>query len=228
MGGHPWTKVVITGKTLNNSWWEELLCELSELQTTVWSERRRLHDDGAASHDRWSDLSTSKVDWEIPWNDSSANTQWYLADENLALWSILNLLILKLHLCDLSEPEPSTHNLSLSSSDWLSLLLSQELREALLLSHDSISEVVQLLGALLWGGVLPCLESLARVLDGIVKVLLGCDWYSWVLLLGCWVDTVAGGFALYGLAVDDILEGGEIESHDCGLCIFLVYGYSGK
>ena len=225
MGSHPWTKVVIARKTLDNSWWEELLGELSNLQATVWSEWRWLHDDRATSHDSWSDLSTGKVDWEVPWNDSSANTKWHLADENLALWSILNLLVLELHLSDLSEPEPATHNLPLGSSNWLSLLLSQELSKTLLLSHNSVGEVIQLLGALLWGGVLPGVESLAGIFDGIVKVLLGCDWDGWVLLLGRWVDAVAGGLSLHGLAVDDVLEGGKIKSHDCGLCVYLVYGY---
>lgn len=36
--GEPWTKVVISGKSLEDTWWEELLAELGELETNIWSE----------------------------------------------------------------------------------------------------------------------------------------------------------------------------------------------
>ncbi len=215
MSGDQWSKAVITRQNLDNSRWEELLSELNKLDVTVRSKGRWLDDNSIPRDQSWSNFSESQMDWKVPWHNSTADTQRSVANNNLSLVRLLGNLILNLHLRNLSNPIPTRIDLGPSSRERLALLLGQELSEALLLSHDGVGVVVELLCALGVRSLAPCRERGAGGLDGVVEVFLGRDWDLWVLLFGGWVDAVAGGLAVDQLAVDDVLECGEVESHDC-------------
>ena len=45
VGSEPWAEVVVSRETLDEAWWEELLCKLDKLKIAVWGEWRWLDDD---------------------------------------------------------------------------------------------------------------------------------------------------------------------------------------
>jgi hypothetical protein len=57
VGSQPRTEIVITGKSLDDSRWEELLCQLGQLEVAVGCERGGFEDDCIPSEDCGADFS---------------------------------------------------------------------------------------------------------------------------------------------------------------------------
>jgi hypothetical protein len=65
-----WTEGIRAADDLDEAWVGDLLDELDDLQTCVWSVWRRLADDGVAGEECWNDLSKREDDWEVPFYES--------------------------------------------------------------------------------------------------------------------------------------------------------------
>ena len=93
-------EVVATGEHLNDTRWEELLSELTELQVAVGGERRRLDDDRVAGENRGTNLAAGKVDREVPGHNAYDETQRRVALDGDLSVIFLNGFLLELELVE--------------------------------------------------------------------------------------------------------------------------------
>jgi hypothetical protein len=231
VGCEPWAKVVIAADNLDDTGWEEVLGKLAELQVAVRSEGRWLDDDGAANQDSRGNLADSKLDGEVPWDDTDGDTDGSITDDDLAVAVLLNLLIFDLVLGEAIEPGTAGVDLTLRQVEGLTLLGNEEVGELFAVLAESDCVVSDgLLSLLIWdfgpGG-----ECLAGSSYGSVDIFWGAHRDFGIGLLGGRVDVMTGLSGGGELAVDGVVEGGKIElldavgGHVDSLCWLSVGGF---
>jgi hypothetical protein len=65
-----WAESIRAANDLDETWVGDLLDELDDLETCVWSVWRWLADDGVTGEKCWNDLSKREDDWEVPFHES--------------------------------------------------------------------------------------------------------------------------------------------------------------
>jgi len=86
------TKLIITTNSLHNTGSEDLLGELNDLQSGIWCVWRWLDNDSVAGKQSWDDLAKRQNDGEVPWANSTDNTEWCITSKHDLLVVFVSLL----------------------------------------------------------------------------------------------------------------------------------------
>lgn len=209
-----------TRDDVDDTWWEtSLLNESGGNETTKRSLLGSLDDHSAASSDGWANLPCPHQQWEVPWDDLSANTDWLLLDVVEGIWGGIDDLALNLvgPAAVVSQAACAHADVDLGHGDGLAVVESLYGCEEVEVLLEEGGELVQEFAAVLWGLLSPwALKCLAGGCDCDVDILFGGLLDGADDLLGGWVDD------LEGLAVDGLDELVVDETRRYDQCL---YGY---
>ena len=206
MGRKHRAQIISTTECLKNTWGEILLSKFRELQVTVRSEGRWFDNEGIARQERWADLSNCQHYWEIPWHDSTSNSQGHVSVDDLPFLCVFEDFFRQVQVSCALERQHRCVDFRGSLGERFSLLSYQEMSKLVPMTGNPVGKGDEGLATLFKGNVFPLLESSPCVDDGIVDVLLRRDWNLSIWLCGGGVDAVTGCRRRGQLAIDNIAE----------------------
>lgn len=65
-----------------------MACKFGKLETAVWRKRRGFDDDRVAGHDSRCNLSTSEMNWKVPWHNGSGDAERGISDGDFSFFVV--------------------------------------------------------------------------------------------------------------------------------------------
>jgi len=200
----------ITSKSLDNTRWEDLLGKLDKLEGGIGRERRWFDYYAVASKKGWDDLANGEDQGEVPWADTGNDTKRHISGGD-DLVVVLNLLFWDGQGEVEAKEQADTLDFVVGEGFGLATLGLHKLGEFLLVPTIQVHVLLDQLLALLEGGLRPRGEGLVGSLHSFLDIVLAGNWDIPELLLGGGVDTIVLLLGADVLAIDNVVEGAEID-----------------
>lgn len=206
MQRQPRAQALVTAQHLDDTRREDLGGQLADLEESVRSKGRGLHDDGVASHDTRSDLAHSQEQGPVPGDNGAADAEGAVPDDRGPLSRVLDRLIW--------YPEPRGHaevsngelHLHVGRGEGLAGLVDQEVTNRIVVCLDRVGQLLHARAALVPGLGAPGRECRPGSCHGLVDLLLAGDGHLGEVFLRAWVHAMPSLCRRSELIVDHIFE----------------------